>query len=224
MNPLPIIRDAFYFFTRNLGDIIRLCLPLVMLESLAQTVLTINSASTYSPIYSMLITLAVYPLYTGALIIFMAARSSGENPLLANVLALTLRMWPRFAVLTALTNLLFLLGARLMLLPGIYVLVKLAFAEYLLVLRGTSPLLAMRDSFSMTNGQFLRVLFCVMLVVVPLWVLQSINFGLADEGEVGIDEALLVFAVQTATSFISLFASVVGFRLFMVISAETAHS
>ncbi|MGY4531712.1 hypothetical protein ACVW0Y_000822 [Pseudomonas sp. TE3786] len=222
MNPLPIIRDAFYFFSRNLGDITRLCLPLVMLESLAQTVLLCADPGDNSPIYAMLITLAVYPLYTGALIIFMAARSSGETPRLPDVLALTLRLWPRLAVLSALTNLLFLLGAKLMLLPGIYVLVKLAFAEYLLVLRGTSPLAAMRDSFSMTNGQFLRVLLCIMLVVVPLWVLQSLNFGVAGEGEVQMDEALLVFAVQSVTSFISLFSSVVGFRLFMLVGAQPA--
>ncbi|GLK92236.1 YciC family protein [Pseudomonas turukhanskensis] len=223
MNPLPIIRDAFYFFTRNLGAITRICLPLIMLESLAQTVLFCVSTSDHSPIYSMLITMAMYPLYTGALIIYMAARSSGDTPPLANVLPLTLRIWPRFAVLTALTNLLFLLGAKLMLLPGIYVLVKLAFAEYLLVVRSASPLAAMRDSFNMTNGHFLRVLLCTMLVVVPLWVLQAVSFGVAGEEEVQMSEALVVFLIQTGTSFVALFSSVVGFRLFMVIADETAH-
>lgn len=220
MNPFPIIRDAWYFFSHNLGAIARLCLPLIMLESFAQTVLFYSNTGEGSPIYSMLITLAVYPLYTGALIVFMVARSSSQPPALANVLPLTLRLWPRFAVLTALTNLLLLIGAKLMLLPAIYVMVKLAFSEYLLVLRANSPLAAMRDSFRMTTGHFLRILLCILLVIIPLWMLQAVSFGVETD-ELQTHDVLVVFAAQTVTSFMSLFSSVVGFRLFMVISEQS---
>lgn len=215
MNPLPIIRDAWYFFRHNLGAIARLCLPIILLEALAQTVLLSSSGEHTPAAYSLLIGLLFYPLYTGALIVFMAARSSGQAPAPANVLALTLRLWPRFAVLTALINVLLMIGAQFLLLPALYVMVKLAFSEYLLVLREASPLAAMRASFMQTNGHFLRILLCILLVALPLWMIESLSFSLVGEGDV-----LSLFGVETASSVLQLFSSVVGFRLFMVISEQ----
>lgn len=38
MNPFDVLRDSLYFFKRNLGQIVQLCLPLVIFESLLQLV------------------------------------------------------------------------------------------------------------------------------------------------------------------------------------------
>jgi len=218
MNPLPVIRDAWFFFSRNLATIALLCLPWITLESLAQYVLASNSGPDTSPAYSIIIGLLFYPLYTGALIIFLAARSSGEQPRIANVLALTLNLWPRFAVLSALSTLLIMLGISLMVIPGLYVMVKLAFSEYLLVLRSLTPMTAMRDSFTLTSGHFARILLCVMCVMVPLWSLDLLSYNLA-----GKDNELLIFAIDCGNGFLQLFTSVVTFRLFMLISGESAR-
>ena len=69
-------------------------------------------------------------------------------------------------------TLLILLGASLFVLPGIWVMVKIAFAEYLLVLRGLTPLAALKQSFQLTRGRFLLVLGCVMTVLLPVWMLE----------------------------------------------------
>lgn len=218
MNPLPVIRDAWFFFSRNLVSIALLCLPLIMLESLAQFVLANASSPDTSPAYSVVIGLFFYPLYTGSLIIFLAARSNGEQPALSNVWAMALSLWPRFAVLAALSTLLIMVGISLMVIPGLFVLVKLAFSEYLLVLRGISPLAAMRDSFGQTSGHFVRILLCVLCVMVPLWSLDMLSFNLA-----GKDNELMLFLLDCANGFLQLFASVVMFRLFMLISSEPAR-
>ena len=39
MNPLDVLRDSFRFTRHNLGAIVQLCLPLVILEALLQQVL-----------------------------------------------------------------------------------------------------------------------------------------------------------------------------------------
>lgn len=218
MNPWPVIRDSWFFFSRNLATIALLCLPLIALESLAQYALANASGPDTSPAYSIVVGLLFYPLYTAALIIFLAARSNGEQPSVGNVLALALTLWPRFAVLAALSTLLIMLGISLMLIPGIYVLVKLAFSEYLLVLRGLTPLAAMRDSVMLTRGRFVRVLVCLLCVMVPLWCLDLLSYNLADKDNDG-----LQLALDCANGFLQLFASVVMFRLFMLISSEPAQ-
>lgn len=220
MNPLPILRDSWYFFTRNLAAIALLCLPLIALEGLAQQAVGAWSGSEASPVYGLVVGLLFYPLYTGALILFLDARSRGLQPRTADLLAMALRLWPSFAVLAALSTLLIMLGVSLFVLPGLWVMIKLAFAEYLLVLRGLSPLAALRESFQMTTGHFLRILLCILCVMLPLWLLDWLAFSTEDQQP----DALLSFVLDCTNGFLQLFASVVLFRLFMLVSHERANA
>ncbi|AYC34384.1 hypothetical protein D3880_19320 [Pseudomonas cavernae] len=218
MNPLPILRDSWYFFSRHLGAIARLCLPLVVLESLAQRLLASATGMEASPAYGLLVGLLFYPLYTAALILFLDARSRGLAVHHRDLLAMALQLWPRFAVLTALSSLLIMLGASLFILPGLWVLIRLAFAEYLLVLDGLPPLAALRESFRLTGEPFWRVLVCVLSVMAPLWLLDAWSLPLlASDGP-------LAFVLDCLRGFLQLFASVVVFRLFMLVSPRPAVS
>lgn len=53
------------------GAIVQLCLPLVILEALLQQVLNHMVGPDAFPGYSVVVGLLVYPLYTGALILFL---------------------------------------------------------------------------------------------------------------------------------------------------------
>ncbi|WP_137818285.1 YciC family protein [Pseudomonas sp. 2FG] len=220
MNPLPILRDSWYFFSRNLAAIALLCLPLIVLEGLTQLAVTAWSGSAASPAYGLLVGLLFYPLYTAALILFLDARSRGLQPRTADLLAMALRLWPSFAVLAALSTLLVMLGVSLFVLPGLWVMIKLAFAEYLLVLRGLTPLAALRESFQLTTGHFWRILLCLLSVMLPLWLLDWLSFPTADQQP----DALLSFVLDCTNGFLQLFASVVLFRLFMLVSQKPADA
>ena len=157
----------------------------------------------------------VYPLYTGALILFLDARTRGESPSTKDVWAMALAMWPRFALLTAVSTLLILLGLSLYFLPGLWLMVVLAFAEYLLVLRGMSALEAMKESFRLTRGHFWRILVCLLCVMTPLWLLKGASVAVYPN-----PAPLLGLLIDSAHSFLQLFTSVVLFRLFMLIGGD----
>jgi len=212
MNPLTIIQDSLYFFRRNFASILTLCLPLVILEALTKQLLG-SSAPDSSASWQLLIGLLFYPLYTGALILFLDAKTRGGEPSKRNLLAATLRMWPTFAVLTALSTLLIMAGLSLFIVPGVWVMIKLVFSEYLLVLRGLGPLDAMRESFKMTRGHIVRILVCVLFVYIPLSVLEGLSFYVLPDQQ----SPLLSLIVDSVSSFLQLFISVVMFRLFMLI-------
>lgn len=216
MNPLTVLRDSFYFFQRNLGAIVQLCLPLVILEAVLQQVLDRTLGPEAFTGYSMIVGLLVYPLYTAALILFLDARSRGESPRTADVLAMALTLWPRYALLTAMSTLLILLGLSLYFLPGLWLMVTLAFAEYLLVLRGMSALAAMKESFRLTRGHFLRILICLLCVMTPLWLLKGASVAAWPD----LQNPLLAVLIDSAHSFLQLFTSVVLFRLFMLIAGD----
>lgn len=218
MNALHVLRDAWFFFSHNLPTIVRLCLPLVVLEALVQQLVIARVGVESAAVYGILVGLLFYPLYTGALILFLDARSNGEMPRVRNLLAASLSLWPRFALLAGTSTLAIMLGASLFVLPGLWIMIKLAFAEYLLVLRGLSPLKALHESFELTSGYFWQILLCMLCVMAPLWLLA----WAAQPAEGTQPDLLLYLLFDSANGFLQLFATVVLFRLFMLRSALPA--
>jgi hypothetical protein len=214
MNPLSVLRDSFYFSQRNFVAIAKLCLPLVVLEALAQELVARAIGPDGSPVFDVLVGLLFYPLYTAALILFLDARSNGDAPRARDLLSVALRIWPMFALLTAISTALIMLGMSLFVLPGLWVMVKLVFSEYLLVLRGLSPLAAIKQSLELSRGHFWRILACILGVLIPLWLLDSASSALYPEG----GNPVVQLLIDSANSFLQLFTSVVLFRLFMLIT------
>ena len=217
MNPLTVLRDSLYFIQRNLGQVITLCLPLVILEAVLQYVVDDAVGPNASQGYALIVGLLVYPLYTGALIVFLDARSRGESPSNRDVLARALSLWPKFALLAAISTLLIVLGLSMFFIPGIYLTVVLAFSEYNLVLRGQPPLTAIKSSLIMSRGHFWRIFVCILAVMGPLLLLKQLSFSLVPEDT----NAVMTVALESFNSFLQLFLSVVLFRLFMLISEKS---
>ena len=217
MNPLTVIRDSLYFFQRNLSQIVMLCLPLVILEAVLQHIVDNAVGPDASPGYGLIVGLLLYPVYTAALILFLDARSQGESPRNRDLLATALNLWPRFALLSAISTLLIVLGLSMFFIPGIFLTVVLAFSEYRLVLRGDAPLAAMKSSFTLSRGHFWRIFVCILAVLGPLMLLKEFSYSLF----VKEDNMLLSLVLDSANSFLQLFVSVVLFRLFMLISEKT---
>ncbi|MBD8495754.1 hypothetical protein IFR09_17940 [Pseudomonas syringae] len=219
MNPLNILQDSLYFFRHNLISIAVLCLPLVVLEALVKQAVGNAVASNASHAYELVVGLFFYPLYSGALILLLDARTRGEQPRTVDIWAMTLRLWPGFAVLSAVSTLLIMFGLSLFVLPGLWLMIKLAFSEYLLVLRQRTPMMAMRESMHMTNGHFLRILLCLLCLYIPLSMIEGIGLYLLPEPQ----KPGVSLMLDSLGSFLQLFMGVVMFRLFMLVEGDTRN-
>ncbi|MDD1015495.1 YciC family protein [Pseudomonas rubra] len=218
MNPLSVLRDSLYFFRRHLLSIAQLCLPLVVLETLCSHLLYQQLGKDASPGYGMLVGLLFYPLYSAALILYLDTRSNGYTPLKRNLLAMALRLWPSFALMVMLSSLLIVAGAALFIIPGIWVMIHLVFAEYVLVLRGLPPIEAMRESFKLSTGNFWRIVSCILGVLAPLWLIDGLSMMLLPE-----PSTLVQLLMDSVNSFLQLFSTVVMFRLYMLVSEPVAE-
>ncbi|KTC34967.1 MULTISPECIES: YciC family protein [Pseudomonas] len=212
MNPLIVLRDSFYFFRINLWAILRLCLPLVVCEALARELVARVNGPDASVMYDVAVGLLFYPLYTAALILFLDARTDGYEPQGRHLLGKALHLWPRFALMAAISTLLIMFGMWLFVLPGLYLMIKLSFSEYLLVLRNTTPLQAMRESFDLTKGKFWPILFTLLAIMIPLWLLD----GLSAMAWADTQPTPVRLLVDSVNSFLQLLPTVVLFRLFML--------
>ncbi|MDU9403680.1 YciC family protein [Pseudomonas sp. zfem004] len=215
MNPLSVLRDSLYFFRRHLASILQLCLPLVMLEALCSQLLYRELGEQASPAYGMLVSLLFYPLYSAALILYLDTRSNGDAIAKRNLFARAVQLWPALALLILISSLLIMAGLMLFIFPGVWIMVNLVFAEYLLVLRGLPVVESMRTSARMTTGHFMRIMVCMLSVLAPLWLIDGLLLTVFPEPQPGVQLAL-----DSLSGFLQLFSTVVLYRLFMLLESE----
>ncbi|MBA6118006.1 hypothetical protein JET76_09560 [Pseudomonas putida] len=216
MNPLSVLRDSLYFFRRHLANIIPLCLPLVVLESLLTQLLYRQMGEQASPAYGMLITLLIYPLYSAALILYLDTRSNGQDVPKRDLFARAVQVWPPLALLILISSLLIMAGLALLVFPGIWIMINLVFAEYLLVLRGLPVVQSMRESARMTTGHFMRIMICVLGVLAPIWLIDGLLLMAFPDPSPGVQLAL-----DSLSGFLQLFSTVVLYRLFMLLESDS---
>ena len=156
--------------------------------------------------------LLIYPVYTGALILLMAKRAQRETPTNKELTSTAIKVWHPLFMLNIISSGLKALGYMLLIVPGIYLSVKISFAEYHLVLEGRKPIEAIQKSFETTRPYFLPILILKALFVIPLFLLtialgvmsQNLNLNL-----------VLNLILSTLLAFLSLFVDVVMFRVYM---------
>ena len=208
MNCLSVLRDAAYFFQRNLPVIAALCLPALIVETLAQGALRLWLGEDANQAYGLIVGIMCYPLYAAPLISFVRLRQHSEQVDRAAIWRITWAAWPRFVVLTGVSTLAIILGLSLLILPGLYVLVRLAFAELTLIHEGLSPFQAIGRSLEMTQGRFWLVASSLLAVMVPIWLLSA----LSEPAEV---MSLGWLVHQVIFGLTQLFALVVLMRLYL---------
>lgn len=215
MNPYSVLRDSLYFFRLHLLGIAQLCLPVVVLEAFCTQLLLQQLGDQASPTYAMLTSLVFYPLYTAALILYLDTRSTGQDIAKRDLMARAVQLWPKMALLVLIISLLVMAGLVLLIFPGIWIMINLAFADLLLVLRGRSVMESMRESASLTTGHFLRILTCLLAVLAPLWLLDGLLLMAFPQPQPGVSLLL-----DSLSGFLQLFTSVVMYRLFMLREAD----
>jgi hypothetical protein len=211
----PIILDSFHFFFGNLRQIAALCLPFLLFGSAINN-LIFNAPDFAAPeaarFLPVILSLALKPIYTAALILMMAAQARQERPATRELLSAALGHYAPLLMLSVIGMALIWTGFMALVVPGIWILVRLAFAEYYLVLERVDPKTAILKSFQLTRGYFGVILGSLALFALPIFLFSLLLAQLL--GEVQVASFPLMLA-ETAISFAALFIDVVLFRIFM---------
>lgn len=238
MQAFAVLRDSFYFFRCNLLAIAYLCLPLIALQVLGGYLLE-SILGQRSTLFSWMLVLAVYPLYTCALLRYLDARHHGIAPMAQDIWPAALKRVPTFIMLMAINLLimavcagvLFLLSTWLILgvavftfvgaliaVTFLWLTVRLSLAQPLLVTRGLTALGAMQESFALTRRHFWTIPVSMVGAAVPLLFISMGSFFLQP-----LHPVATVFA-DVATLFAQLSYTVVAYRLFTVLSNPQPES
>ena len=211
-----IFGDALQFFVRNLRQIFTLCMPFLLAGALMNhVILGPQQDSTFSPdrfLILLAVNMALYPLYTGALIMLMASQADNRLPTNSELISAALSIYPQMLLLGVVGRTLVMLGLLFFVLPGIWFSVRLAFCEFFLVVERLDPQAAIYKSFQATRPHFFPILTALALIAMPVFMLVLVteNALAAMQAHAGIQ-----VAVNALVAFASLFLDVVMFRIFL---------
>lgn len=219
-----VLVDAWYFYTANIRYILYLCIPFVFAEALLAEGLiaatTPENAEEQGGLFgSMAVALAIYPLYTAILIQFLHARSKGELIDRRRIITRALSLWPSLLLLVVMEFILFFLGFMLFVLPGIWVAVRMAFAEFRLVENDEQPVDALRQSFALTERDFWLVLLVMLIPEVLIMLVK-----LAMPGVIQMLGNLFILHVlwHMAAVMLQMFPLIAVYRVYMQIDNRPA--
>jgi hypothetical protein len=211
-----ILTDAAHFFWDNLGQIVTLCAPFLIAGAVFNDLLLshVNSASDSGSVYllSLALNFVLYPIYTIALILLMARRAQQERPTNAQLISEALSRYGQFLLLSIIGMGLVWCGFLLFIIPGIWLAVRLSFAEFFLLIDRLDPREALIQSFQTTRRYFWGILMALALFALPIFILAIGVDNLLQAAHAG--PALNIIA-DAGISFLSLFMHVVLFRIFM---------
>lgn len=221
MNTQKILADAWYFYTLNFRYLVYLCIPFVFAEALlAEGFITLSDQGQGEQTISIgyyVAQLGIHPLYTAVLIQFLQARSKGLPVDRAKVMSEAFALWPMMVLLVVMKFVLFMIGLLLFILPGIWIAVRMAFAEFYLVENREQPVDSMRSSFASTEKPFWTIVAVFLIPQVLLILLQLVlKSVVVSLGNLFILNVLLHMALV----MLSFYITIAFYRIYMQPAAE----
>ncbi len=163
----------------------------------------------------------VEPLATGAAIYFIASKDQGGTLSIYDSFYKSAGIYFRLTTSYFLVASIVLFGSTLYLLPGLYMLYKLMFVEFQIVLKGESVWEGARKSITQTNGQLYVLLLPFIIIFTILLGSQFLIEFFTNTEENILSLRLLASLLQSP--FIA-FSVVVVYRLFSLTSDEEKSS
>jgi uncharacterized membrane protein YedE/YeeE len=165
-------------------------LPLEVITSIIQYYWLNDPTNDVYMLYTVAITLLVYPIYQAALLLGISQALSGKY-LPAQALWRTgLKYWLPILLVNMLFYAGVIAGMFLLIIPGIFLAVRWSLAEQHVVLDSENPFQALSSSLTETSGHFWTVCFGMLIIALGMfliaWPMQSILGDLTNNSPIAL--------------------------------------
>lgn len=219
-------REVWFFWRTHLGAILSVLIPVALIEAVLRLVLgepiTFDSNNQFQINWlatsGLLITRS---LLEAQLLLLFARKVQQQNQDNGNLWPRSLQLLP----LVVLANLLIFaavgLGFTLLILPGIWLFVRLVFAQCFVVLQQQDPITAIRNSFRLSAGpvqwEFLpQWLLMVVVLQLPVLALSGLFVSL------GLEEQTQALALLLPTLLLNSLPQVLIFRFYQLLTEPSS--
>ncbi len=211
------LRQSLFFFRQHFVTLAKIQLPFLALIGVLGFLMhgNVNSTDTAAGgiLLLGLLQLGLLPLYWGATIFYMQSVLDGKPLSPINAISLGMSSWGRLLLTYILNGLAVMLGLIALIIPGVIVGVRLAFADYICVLENKSATESLKQSWSQTQPYFWMLLQGFILIFLCLFVLEILIQQIIGSNAIGMLFSLIV-------DFCGVMLTVFGFRVFSAMREE----
>lgn len=213
------LRQSLFFFRTHLNQLALIQIPFLLMITLVQYQLLqgveSDTARTTSSLFiSSALDLALMPIYWGATLLYMQSVLQGRSLTTAQAISLSLTCWGRLLLTYILTALAVSSGLLLLILPGLYIGIRLAFAEFYCVMEGKGPFEAIRASWASSADFFWPLLQGLALIFGVLMLAEVLISQMM--GDAHVLKMILSLLVQ----FLGVLSSIYAYRVYCVMKED----
>jgi hypothetical protein len=218
------IRQSLFFFRSHFGTIARIQLPFILGLNLLGLLLESSIEADSSQMHTgtgllMLLNLTLLPVYWGATILFLQS-AVDSRPLSAfQAVALSLKYWRRLLITYLLSGFAVTLGLMLLIVPGIYVGVRLVFADYICILEDKKPIASLRQSWGESEAYFGLLFKGLLIIFGGLFLIEAPILLLADKG--GFASPAFEGMLSVVFDLMGTLVTIYGFRIYSLMRSES---
>ncbi|MGB1238622.1 MAG: YciC family protein [Pseudomonadales bacterium] len=223
---LSYLKQSWFFFRRNITTIAAIQLPFIITLNLLFTQLDFSAGQqnsqqlTDSLMMITLFNLAMMPIYWGATIIFMQSSVEGKAYTASQALLGSLKYWPKLFLIFTLTSFGIFAGLMAFVLPGIYIAIRLALADYYCIIKGQNAMSSLKQSWSETQEYFWLLLQGLCAIFLGSLALEFITLHLLSS--VFNNSIAVQLPVNVAFDLFNSMLTIYAFRIFCLIEKEKA--
>lgn len=218
------LRQSLFFFRNHLNRLALIQIPFLAVLAFVQFQLIQQLPGNVEELpmelvqrnmfISSALDLTLMPIYWGATLFYLQSVLQGKPLAVAPALTLSLTCWGRLLITYILSVLAISFGLVLLIVPGIYIGIRLAFAEFYCVMEGMGPMESLKASWEKTADFFW-----------PLFQGLALIFGALLLAETLISEALrdqkgVMMLFSLLIQFLGVLPTIYAYRIYCVMKSD----
>lgn len=215
-----VLTSSWYFYKASFQELLRIFwVPFLVLAVV--NVLSLSYKGDTAVHYALfMFQILVIPWLNAVAILFCYAKTLETDINVNQLYHMAFTYWPSLLfillVVRGLSYLglyLFQMGIWLALIPAIWFAIRLILAEIIYVIEKPFILETFQLSLEQTRNKFFLILLCIMIVGIPLMLIKVILLSVFSKLQ---GSALPFLLVEIISSFLSLFMTIILYRIYMV--------
>lgn len=216
------LSDSWSFFRIHGVALAMIVLPIVapieILVSLYQAFVVSEEFVLAEQAIPMIVSFLAYPVYSVAVVYYIASIISGQPRSNSELWTLGLRYWQPFIILSLLVTVAVMFGLFLLILPGVIIAVRVAFAEFELLLNDRKPMDAIKIGWKGTQEYMWVILGGYVVITAGIYI--PLYFLGAAFDETSNVHGIMTTFINIAYQFLAVFYTIFAFRVYDIARTE----
>lgn len=219
------LQDSWSFFKNHIVALSLIVLPIAAPVEIFNALYLYFATSEENVLSEQILPMAIYfmayPVYSVAVVFYITSIISGEGGRDTRTLwRLGIKYWAQYFILTFIIGIAVTFGLMLLIVPGIILMARYAFAEFDLLLNKSKPLEAIRNSWFLAKNYMWVILGGYVFITVVLFLPSYLISSIFDE--TSISYWVIDTVLNMAYSVLAVMYTIFAFRVYEL--AEVQHN